>query len=72
MSVLFKNGTVVTATGRVTADVYAEGGTIKAIGTRLDQKAEAVVNCQRQIPSARGHRPPHPSGHALHGDLFPG
>ena len=45
MSVLFKNGTVVTASGRTTADVYAEGDTIKAIGTRLDQKAEEVVNC---------------------------
>jgi len=46
MSVLFKNGTVVTASGRTTADVYAESGTIKAIGTRLDQKAEEVVNCK--------------------------
>jgi dihydropyrimidinase len=46
MSVLLKNGTVVTTTGRTTADVYAENGTIKAIGTRLDQKAEEVVNCK--------------------------
>jgi len=46
MSVLFKNGTVVTATGRYPADVYAESGTIRAIGTRLDQKAEEVVNCK--------------------------
>ena len=46
MSVLFKNGTVVTTTGRTTADVYAESGTIKAIGIRLDQKAEEVVDCK--------------------------
>ena len=46
MSVLFKNGTVVTTSGRTAADVYTESGTIKAIGTRLDQKAEEVVNCK--------------------------
>lgn len=46
MSVLFKNGTVVTTTGRTVADVFADNGTIKAIGTGLDKKADEVVNCK--------------------------
>jgi len=40
MSVLFKDGTVVTSTGRYVADVYAEGDKIKSIGKDLDVVAE--------------------------------
>ena len=44
MSVLFKGGTVVNATGRYPADVFAEGDTIKAIGTDLDNPADEIVD----------------------------
>jgi dihydropyrimidinase len=48
MSVLFKGGTIVNATGRYTADVFADGDKIKAIGTELDNPADEVVD-------AKGH-----------------
>lgn len=44
MSVLIKNGTIVTSTGRYNADVFCEGDKIKAIGTDLDQQADEVVD----------------------------
>ena len=46
MSVLLKGGTVVTTTGRTKADVFAEKGKIKAIGTGLDKKADEVLDCK--------------------------
>jgi len=46
MSVLFKGGTVVNATGRYRADVFVEGDTIKAIGTDLDNPADDVVDAK--------------------------
>ncbi len=46
MSVLFRNGLIVNATGRYTADVYAEGDKIKAIGTDLDNTADEVVDAK--------------------------
>jgi dihydropyrimidinase len=46
MSVLFKGGTVVNAAGRYVADVFAEGDTIKAIGTDLDNPADEVVDAK--------------------------
>jgi dihydropyrimidinase len=48
MSVLFKGGTIVNATGRYVADVFADGDKIKAIGTDLDNPADEVVD-------AKGH-----------------
>ncbi len=44
MSVLFKGGTIVSATGRTRADVYAEGDRITAIGSNLDYPADEVVD----------------------------
>lgn len=44
MSVLFKNGLVVTATGRYTADVFTEGDKISRIGMDLDVAADEVVD----------------------------
>jgi len=44
MSVLVKGGLIVTATGRYTADVYAEGDKIKTIGRGLDVTADEVVD----------------------------
>jgi dihydropyrimidinase len=46
MSVLFKGGTIVSATGRYTADVFADGDKIKAIGTDLDNPADEVVDAK--------------------------
>ena len=46
MSVLLKGGTVVTTTGRTKADVFAEKGKIKAIGTGLNKKADEVLDCK--------------------------
>jgi dihydropyrimidinase len=44
MSVLIKNGLIVTSTGRYTADLFADGDKIKAIGAGLDQPADEVVD----------------------------
>jgi len=46
MSVLFKGGTIVNATGRYLADVFADGNTIKAIGTDLDNPADEIVDAK--------------------------
>ena len=46
MSVLFKGGTVVNATGRYQADVFADGDKIKSIGTDLDNPADEVVDAR--------------------------
>ena len=46
MSVLFKSGTIVNATGRYVADVFADGDKIKAIGTDLDNPADEVVDAK--------------------------
>ena len=46
MSVLFKGGTIVNATGRYLADVFADGDKIKAIGTNLDNGADDVVDAK--------------------------
>ncbi len=44
MSVLLRNGLVVTSTGSYTADVYMEGDWIKTIGVGLAQKADETVD----------------------------
>ena len=46
MSVLFKGGTVVNASGRYLADVFADGDKIKAIGTDLDNPADEIVDAK--------------------------
>ena len=46
MSVLFKGGTIINASGRYLADVFAEGNKIKAIGTNLDNGADEVVDAK--------------------------
>jgi dihydropyrimidinase len=46
MSVLFKGGTIVNATGRCVADVFADGDKIRAIGTDLDNPADEVVDAK--------------------------
>jgi dihydropyrimidinase len=44
MSVLLKNGLIVTATGSSTADVYVEGDVIRSIGTGLSVKADETID----------------------------
>ncbi|RKX82610.1 MAG: dihydropyrimidinase, partial [Spirochaetes bacterium] len=44
MSLLIKNGLIVSSSGRYTGDVYVEGETIKAVGKGLDYKADKVID----------------------------
>lgn len=44
MSILIKNGIVVTAEGEFPADIYTQGESIKAIGENLDFKADEVID----------------------------
>jgi dihydropyrimidinase len=44
MSILIKNGTVVTASETVKADVYIEGEKVHTIGTSLSMKADKVID----------------------------
>jgi dihydropyrimidinase len=44
MSVLLKNGLIVTSAGRYVADVFIEGDKIKSIGTGLAAKADETVD----------------------------
>ncbi len=44
MSVLFKNGLVVTSSGSRISDVLVEGGKIKCVGTGLADRADEVVD----------------------------
>ncbi len=46
MSVLLKNGTIVTVSGRYTADVYVENDKIKTIGADLDMAADEIVDAR--------------------------
>ncbi|HET6452600.1 MAG TPA: dihydropyrimidinase, partial [Spirochaetia bacterium] len=44
MSVLLKNGLVVTSTGSSVADVFIDGESIKAVGSGLSLKADETVD----------------------------
>src|ERR1700750_1454799 len=44
MSVLIKNGRVITAADDSLADIYIEGETIVAIGKNLDYQADTVID----------------------------
>jgi dihydropyrimidinase len=44
MSVLIKDGTIVTSTGRYVADVYAENDKIKSIAKSLDVEADETID----------------------------
>lgn len=46
MSVLFKNGVIVSAAGRYTGDVYVDGDKIKTIGTDLEYPADEIIDAQ--------------------------
>ncbi|NOY07380.1 MAG: dihydropyrimidinase [Spirochaetes bacterium] len=44
MSLLIKNGLIVTSTGRFIGDVYVEGEKIKAVGSDLRYKADEIID----------------------------
>ena len=46
MGTLFKNGTIITASDMVQADVLVEGETITLIGQNLPTRGHEVVNCK--------------------------
>ena len=45
MGILFKNGTVITASDMVQADVLVEGETVSLIGRSIDPTGHEVVDC---------------------------
>src|SRR5476651_2614808 len=49
MSVLIKNGRVVTSTDDAVADIYIEGETIKAIGKNLQVKADKEIDASGKL-----------------------
>jgi dihydropyrimidinase len=49
MSILIKNGRVVTAADDFVADVYIEGTTVSAIGKNLQLKAEKTIDASNKI-----------------------
>ena len=44
MSILIKNGNIITATDNYVADIFIEGETIKTIGKNLSDKADRVID----------------------------
>jgi dihydropyrimidinase len=49
MSVLIKNGRVITAADDAIADIYIEGEVIKAIGKNLDMEADEVIDAKGML-----------------------
>lgn len=49
MSILIKNGRIVTATDDYTADIFIEGETVSAIGKKLDVAADTVIDASGKI-----------------------
>jgi len=46
MGTLFKNGTIITASDMIQADVLVEGEKVTLIGSNIDSKGHEVVNCK--------------------------
>lgn len=44
MSILIKNGNVVTASDSYTADIFIDGETIRTIGIDLDAQADKTID----------------------------
>jgi dihydropyrimidinase len=57
MSILIKNGRIITATDDYVADIYIEGETISAIGKNLDVQAEAVIDASGKLVMPGGIDP---------------
>ena len=65
MSLLIKNGTIVTATDQYRGDVFVEGEKISTIGTALDVAGRPHDRRDGQVRAARRHRRPHAPRHAV-------
>jgi dihydropyrimidinase len=57
MSVLIKQGTIVTASDLYQGDIYIEGETIKAIGKKLDMPADQVIDASGMLVMPGGIDP---------------
>ena len=57
MSVLIKNGRIITATDDYTADIYIEGETVSAIGKNLPIKSERVIDASGKLVMPGGIDP---------------
>lgn len=49
MSILIKNGRIITASDDYVADVFIDGETVKTIGARLDVKADRVIDAAGKL-----------------------
>jgi len=57
MSILIKNGRVITATDDYVADIYIEGETVQAIGTNLEVTADEVIDASGKLVMPGGIDP---------------
>lgn len=57
MSILIKNGRIITATDDYTADIFIEGETIKAIGQNLNIKADQEIDAAGKLVMPGGIDP---------------
>ena len=57
MSILIKNGRIITATDNYLADIFIEGETIKAIGKDLDVKADQEIDAAGKLVMPGGIDP---------------
>ena len=60
MGTLFKNGTIITASDMVSADVLVEGEVITLIGQDLSGDNHDIVDCAGKLPDAGRHRRAYP------------
>ena len=49
MSILIKNGRIITATDDYTADIFVEGETISTIGNNLKMEADTVIDASGKL-----------------------
>jgi len=57
MSILIKNGRIITATDDYTADIFIEGETIKAIGIDLNMTADQIIDASGKLVMPGGIDP---------------
>src|SRR6187549_79964 len=57
MSILIKNGRIITATDDYVADIYIEGETISAIGKNLNVQADEVIDASGKLVMPGGIDP---------------
>ena len=70
MSIVIKNGTVVTADMTYKADVRLQGSKIESVGPNLIGRQG--IGRKRLLRHARRHRPAYPSRDAVYGYLHQG